>query len=108
MDLDRIKETIRTVKFDFLSEKESVSYRLGKINPDFGVWMEDHSGNRGSLAEMIETLVERWSLTAHDEMILPTREMIEQHEVPTPYLRAVVAAIFDDASPSKLTSAKSS
>jgi hypothetical protein len=108
MDISTAKETIRTVRFDFLGHKEHAKYKLGALSVGLTDFMNERANGHGTLPAWTEYVVTEWSLTANGEPILPTIEQIEHFGIPTPYLRAVHDAVYDDADPKALRATSTS
>lgn len=103
-----MREEVRTVRFDFLGEKEWATYRLGALGPDLSDWQREHGADQGAFRDLIEKLLTAWSVTDDDGTpIPPTRAAIEEHGIPTPFLTAARDAVYEDAAPNAIARATS-
>lgn len=109
MELNRIKETVRTFSFKFLDESVTVSYRLGAINQaDAERITGDEDKDRAFVGRTLERVLVSWSLTDNGEEIKPTAENIEKYAIPMPFLTAVMQYLGEDTDPKRLKTSKTS
>lgn len=105
MDLNKIKDTVRTYSFQFLGERVTVSYRMGALGASIAdMPTGNEEQDRGLMGRFIERVILDWDLTDGDEKIPPTAEMVEKYDLPTPFLGAVLHYMREDHDPKQLRS----
>lgn len=106
--VSKLKALTRRLSVPFSDEEVNVDYRLGAINRELADWIVAHGEDRGSVLEAVTRLVARWDVVDGEGQPLPiTPEVLEEYDLPTPFLMAIVTAVFEDASPGNVSSGTS-